>query len=83
MQDFDIVGPHDPMLPDAECVKVIAEILNSLKIDDYVIKLNHRQILDGIFTVCGVSETQFRSVCSAIDKLDKVRLAMPLEIFRL
>ena len=35
-------------------------------------KVNHRQLLDGMFAVCGVPEEKFRSICSAVDKLDKV-----------
>ena len=38
-QDFDIAGQYDPMLPDAECVKIVAEILSSLDIGDFVIKV--------------------------------------------
>lgn len=74
MQDFDIAGSYDPMLPDAECVKIVAEILDTLDIGDYVIKLNHRQLLDGMFEACGVPADKFRSICSAVDKLDKVKL---------
>lgn len=69
--DFDIAGSYDAMLPDAECVKVVSEILNSLDIGDFVIKLNHRKILDGMFEACGVSSDKFRTICSAVDKLDK------------
>lgn len=60
------------MMPDAECVKVVAEILTSLGVGEYVIKLNHRQLLDGMFEACGVSADKFRSICSSVDKLDKV-----------
>ena len=28
-------------------------------------------ILDGIFEVCGVKAEMFRTICSAVDKLDK------------
>lgn len=35
-------------------------------------QVNHRKILDGIFEVCGVPEDKFRTICSAVDKLDKV-----------
>lgn len=69
--DFDIAGTYDPMLPDAECVKVVAEILDALSIGDYTVKLNHRQLLDGIFEACGVSSGKFRTICSSVDKLDK------------
>ncbi len=36
--------------------------------------MNHRKILDGIFTVCGVPEDKIRTISSAVDKLDKVRV---------
>jgi histidyl-tRNA synthetase len=69
--DFDIAGAADPMLPDAECVKVVVEILTSLDIGDFVVKLNHRKLLDGMFEACGVPSDKFRTICSAVDKLDK------------
>jgi histidyl-tRNA synthetase len=72
-QDFDIAGQYDPMVPDVECVKIVAEILSSLNIGNFVVKINHRQILDGIFEVCGVKPDMFRTICSSVDKLDKVR----------
>ena len=60
------------MIPDAECVKIVQEILSSLDIGKFTIKVNHRQVLDGIFEVCGVSNDMFRTICSSVDKLDKV-----------
>ncbi|XP_077287405.1 histidine--tRNA ligase isoform X2 [Arctopsyche grandis] len=69
--DFDIAGTFDPMIPDAECVRVVVEILESLDIGQFVVKLNHRRLLDGIFEACGVSSGCFRTACSSIDKLDK------------
>lgn len=71
-QDFDIAGSYDAMIPDAECVRVVAEIMDALDIGSYVIKLNHRRLLDGIFEACGVPAENFRTACSSIDKLDKV-----------
>ncbi|KXJ83570.1 hypothetical protein RP20_CCG004949 [Aedes albopictus] len=69
--DFDIAGTYDPMLPDAECVKVVAEILTELDIGEFVVKLNHRKLLDGMFEACGVPADKFRTICSSVDKLDK------------
>ena len=71
--DFDIAGQYDLMMPDAECVKIVGEILGSLDVGKFVVKVNHRQILDGIFEVCGVAQDMFRCICSSVDKLDKVR----------
>ncbi|XP_078326526.1 histidine--tRNA ligase-like isoform X3 [Crassostrea virginica] len=69
--DFDIAGQYDAMIPDAECVKLVSEILNQLDLGDYVIKINHRKVLDGMFAACGVPDDKFRGACSAVDKLDK------------
>lgn len=60
------------MLPDAEIVKIMVEILSSLDIGKFLIKLNHRKILDGIFEVAGIAPSDFRGVSSTIDKLDKM-----------
>ena len=69
------------MIPDAECVKIVKEILTSLEVGKFVVKVNHRQILDGIFEVCGVSSDMFRTICSSVDKLDKVSSLVTVEIF--
>lgn len=69
--DIDIAGQYDPLIPDAECVKIVYEILSNLEIGEFCIKLNHRKLLDGIFAVCGVPDCQFRTICSSVDKLDK------------
>lgn len=60
------------MIPDAECVKIVYEILTTLDVTPFVIKLNHRLLLDGMFEACGVPKESFRCICSAVDKLDKV-----------
>ncbi|EPX71587.1 cytoplasmic histidine-tRNA ligase Hrs1 [Schizosaccharomyces octosporus yFS286] len=70
--DFDIAGSFDPMIPDSEALKVLVESLDALEVGNYTIKINHRQILDGIFTVCGVPSDKVRTISSAVDKLDKL-----------
>ena len=47
------------------------EILDALPIGDFGIKLNHRRLLDAILDICGVPADKFRTICSAVDKLDK------------
>ncbi|CCG81927.1 Histidyl-tRNA synthetase [Taphrina deformans PYCC 5710] len=69
--DFDVAGQYDSMVPDAEVLRILVEILNALEIKDFTIKLNHRKILDGIFEICGVPEDKIRTISSAVDKLDK------------
>lgn len=69
--DFDIVSAHTTLLPDAECLTMLSEILRALQIGSFTIKISHRQLLDGILTFCGVSADKTRTICSAVDKLDK------------
>lgn len=71
--DFDIAGAYDPMIPDAEILRIVVEIFGDLGWkDNFTIKINHRKILDGIFAVCGVPTDKTRTISSAVDKLDKV-----------
>uniref|UniRef100_A0A8D3AVM1 histidine--tRNA ligase n=1 Tax=Scophthalmus maximus TaxID=52904 RepID=A0A8D3AVM1_SCOMX len=70
--DFDIAGQYDAMIPDAECLKIVHEILSELELGDFRIKVNDRRILDGMFAVCGVPDDKFRTICSTVDKLDKM-----------
>jgi len=69
--DFDIAGVYGKMVADAECLCVASEILAGLPIGEFGIKLNHRKLLDAILDLCGVEADKFRSICSAVDKLDK------------
>ncbi|XP_038652201.1 histidine--tRNA ligase isoform X1 [Scyliorhinus canicula] len=70
--DFDIAGQYDPMIPDAECLKIVHEILSELQLGEFLIKVNDRRVLDGMFEVCGVPADKFRTICSAVDKMDKM-----------
>lgn len=69
--DFDIAGVYDPMIPDAETLRIIVEVFEALDLG-ITIKLNHRKILDGLFAVAGVPADKIRSISSAVDKLDKM-----------
>jgi len=40
VQDFDIAGEYDLMIPDAECVRVISEVLADLQLRNFVIKVS-------------------------------------------
>ncbi|KAL8696904.1 MAG: hypothetical protein Q9224_002559 [Gallowayella concinna] len=73
--DFDIAGSYDKMLPDAEILRIICEVFEGLGWKEkgrFMIKINHRGILDGVFEVCGVPKEKIRTISSAVDKLDKV-----------
>ncbi|KAG8579311.1 hypothetical protein GDO81_010804 [Engystomops pustulosus] len=70
--DFDIAGHYDPLLPDAECLKIMYEILSELELGGFLIKVNDRRLLYGILATCGVPDDKFRTVSTVIDKMDKI-----------
>nr|GEZ33807.1 hypothetical protein [Tanacetum cinerariifolium] len=67
--DFDIAG-DESIGADFEVVNILTELLE-LNIGEYVIKLNHRKLVDGMLDICSVPSNKFRTVCSSIDKLDR------------
>ncbi|XP_075571446.1 histidine--tRNA ligase, cytoplasmic isoform X3 [Pelecanus crispus] len=42
--DFDIAGQFDPMIPDAECLKIVHEILSDLQLGDFLIKMPWEEV---------------------------------------
>lgn len=69
--DYDVAGSYACMMPETEVLKVGCEILGSLNIGGFMIKLNHRVLLDATLANAGVPAAKFRTICSSIDKLDK------------
>lgn len=74
--DFDVAGVYDRMVPDAEILRIVCEIFGEQGLGwtqkgGFLIKINHRGVLDGIFEVCGVPKEKIRTISSAVDKLDK------------
>ena len=70
-REFFHGGNYGTMIPDAEVIKIVAEILTQLPIGKFNIKINHRVLLDSIVEISGISNDKYRLVCSSIDKLDK------------
>jgi len=71
--DYDIVGKYDDMIADAECLALLGEVLSKLDVGKYHIKINDRRILDGILLSAGCSKNQLQSICSIIDRMDKIK----------
>jgi histidyl-tRNA synthetase len=68
--DADVVGT-DSLLCEAEIVLMLHEILDSLGLTDYTIKINNRKILTGIAEAIGAAGME-GPLCVAVDKLDKI-----------
>merc|ERR1712176_1203435 len=72
--DFDIAmntTTFAPMVPDSECISIMCQILSSVDIGSFQIKVNHRVLLDAVLDLSHVSNDKFKTICSSIDKLDK------------
>ena len=69
--DFDIAGTYAEMIPDAEVLSVVIEILRELQIGEFIIKVNNRKFLDAMVELSGCEKRKFKTICSSIDKLDK------------
>jgi histidyl-tRNA synthetase len=68
--DIDIVGAPS-LLCEAEILVMIHEVLLQLGVKDFIIHMNHRDVLKGLTTLVGATN-QEGSLCVALDKLDKV-----------
>ena len=69
--DADIVGT-DSMLADADVVSIIVESLQSVNMPNFVVRINHRRLLESFARYAGVPEERSGSVYRAIDKLDRI-----------
>lgn len=67
--DADVVGT-DSLLCEAEIVLMIHEVMTALQLP-YVIKINHRGLLRGLYEALGSQGTE-SDLFTAIDKLDKI-----------
>ncbi|GAA4388085.1 histidine--tRNA ligase [Hymenobacter koreensis] len=68
--DADVVGTTS-LLCEAEIVLMIDEVLSTLGLTDFTIKINHRGVLSGIYQALGGEGTE-SDLFVAIDKLDKI-----------
>ncbi|MEP1033310.1 histidine--tRNA ligase [Ekhidna sp.] len=68
--DADIVGSK-AIWNEAELTLLINDVFNDLNLDDYIIKVNHRDILFMLAAHVGLSEKTI-AFCAEIDKLDKI-----------
>jgi histidyl-tRNA synthetase len=56
--DMDILGSHDPMIPDSECILVIFSAISvcGISTQNVMIRINHCRLLTGIMTHCSVPD---------------------------
>ncbi|MGH8189762.1 MAG: ATP phosphoribosyltransferase regulatory subunit, partial [Steroidobacteraceae bacterium] len=69
--DVDSLGSTSPVV-EAEVCAAVSEVLLELGFTDYVIRLNHRQLLTAVLETAGVEASKHGDALVALDKLDKI-----------
>jgi len=69
--DVDAIGSNS-MMVEAELISAVCEILERLGFKDFVIRINHREILRGILESAGVPTGKHTDALTALDKIDKI-----------
>lgn len=71
--DIDIIGT-DSLLADAEIAKTIYTVFSSLDINDFIIRVNSRKVMNDLLDLAKIKKSDRIAVIRLIDKLDKVSL---------
>ncbi|HLM61816.1 MAG TPA: histidine--tRNA ligase, partial [Pyrinomonadaceae bacterium] len=69
--DVDAIGSSS-MIVEAELCSAVSEILTRLGFEDFVIRVNHREILRGILNLAGVLPEKHTDALVVLDKIDKI-----------
>src|SRR5215475_8893407 len=68
--DVDVLGSKS-MLIEAELIAAANDALVALGFNDFAIRVNHRQVLNGILDQAGVARDKHEDALVALDKMDK------------
>src|SRR5438874_9704739 len=69
--DIDSIGSTSPVV-EAEQMGAVCEVLTTLGFNDFMLRLNHRGVLEGLLHAAGIHG--YADALIAIDKLDKIGL---------
>jgi histidyl-tRNA synthetase len=69
--DVDSLGSTSPVI-EAELCAAVADAMTELGFSDFVIRINHRDLLTALLGAAGIDAALHASVLVALDKLDKV-----------
>jgi histidyl-tRNA synthetase len=69
--DIDAIGTTS-VLVEVELLAAVSEVLERLGFTDFVIRLNHRELLSGLIKASGIPAPLHGDTLVAIDKLDKI-----------
>jgi histidyl-tRNA synthetase len=69
--DIDALGSTSALV-EVELLAAVSEVLSRLGFSDFVIRLNHRQILTALLESLGIAQADQSEAVVALDKLDKI-----------
>ncbi|MEO6334930.1 MAG: histidine--tRNA ligase [Pyrinomonadaceae bacterium] len=69
--DVDAIGSSSTVV-EGELISAVSEILTRLGFSDFVVRINHREILTDILDTAGIPKELHADALVAIDKLDKI-----------
>ncbi len=70
--DVDIAGSTS-MMADAEIIAIMSAVMKALGVENFVIKVNNRKVLNGLSECAGFNNEITPDVLRIIDKLDKIQ----------
>src|SRR5712672_951806 len=68
--DVDVLGSKS-MVVEAELCSAVSEVLQQLGFANFIIRVNHREVLTGILDQAGVETDKHADALIALDKMDK------------
>jgi histidyl-tRNA synthetase len=69
--DIDVIGIDNvPLHFDAELLRIVVEVLSSLKLPAWTVNVNNRKVLQGFYEGLGIADTM--AVIRVTDKIDKI-----------
>ncbi len=69
--DVDAIGSKSPIV-EVEVISAVCDVLDKLGFKDYIVKVNHRELLFKMLDNLGIPKECHISALIAIDKLDKI-----------
>ncbi len=69
--DIDAIGSK-ALVVEIELCAAVSDVFKTLGFSDFVIRLNHRQVLTALLDLSGFARDQHQAVLIALDKLDKI-----------
>jgi len=69
--DIDAIGSTSPVV-EAEILAAVSEVMTALGFADFVVRLNHRELLQAMLRNWFVPQEHHGTVLVALDKLDKI-----------